>query len=602
MPTPQESTDSLLWEALGVLPSDAAEQQPLMRRLVVVGDPLCGKRTLVSRLLLAAVQKFPPSSTLSMSPILTRDETSSASTRDGNGNEKRDASGCDSNPCVVCSHADAMHAGANTGGCSQCSAIAQRIEPSGTRTSTGASISLQPQLGVDSPHLVHFEHGIGIAHAFILQRVSLNFSSATGLVDDLTGGRGIHGAHSCEGIRPISANAGGYATVARRVLTEFYCCDSPGVLSMALPSVEALETSVVLVVVDGSAPWRVHDQLQRWYNNLNAHTAQILRAELPKQDEVRRMRMMEQQRRFWSTREEALAPVREWLCENECGGCADISSPLVLDCNTSPLRTLLVCSKTDELEKLSREVEKLQPSRGTEVSNGGATARLSARFTFSPSFSDNVLPALRAARMTLMEFVSQMLRKEAIERQSGFVGIGSTVNTTATTCDVQLNAVGSGCHLPTKAEDITAERVPSKDTYVHPFYRGLWSFAFDLLYGFPNVSSKRDGGQAAQMALTLPDDASELVSARLHPYAFLPHGVDHASLLSPRIASSEFMRLNQLFSGASGTSEGSGKIPLPSGRGGESCIVEGALSLREDCFRQIEELLAANTPDSATAA
>ncbi|CBH18251.1 hypothetical protein, conserved [Trypanosoma brucei gambiense DAL972] len=609
----QQTQSKSLFEVLGLNSSERDENHLLARRVVVVGDALSGKRTLVSRLFAAAVQQFPSSCVLLLSPI---------------------ADGSENFPPYSQTTTD-LNEGTRGNRDSSCGIS---VKPSGIVSPScppyDAAASSRSKAEIDGKRAPHFPHGVGIAHSFIFQRLPAGRASLVGSMDDCSSN--------------TSGNSGGPSmfsatgSAAHSILTEYFCCDAPGALATALPTVLTLETSVVLVVVDGSSPWTLHEQIRRWYGHLKGHVAQLLRGELPKQDEVRRVRMTEQQKNFWATQEQVLGLLRNAWCEREGGVAKELVPPSSVVGDVCPLRTLIVCSKTDELEKLSRELEKSVRVSGEAV--GGDTSldadtplrrtenQTSSRQTQAPWVTESLRSALCTGGLTLLQLVGQLLRKEAIERRSGLVGTGSSVNTTTTaTSSSSVEQPQHCCKqeflLPTSKAITTKGRVEattglnadgsplaatlagSYSTFVHPFYKSLWSFLFQVLYEFQTLHNRigstsaldaqsRRASQftdsdcsdrAVRKPLVLAGDIDWHISALFHPYTFLPHGVDHVSLLNPLVASTEAINLQSIF-GELGE-EGVGCCGDITER--RSC--DESVPLRGDYMRKIETLLAANT-------
>lgn len=589
-----------LWEVLGLELPDNTEQLCVARRVVIVGDTLSGKRTLANLLLTAAMQQLPSSSP--PFSLLSFGASNSSNTGDH------------------CFLRHVRQEGADIGvGGGGFHAASQRMS---TSSSSSLSVGLTPLMDGLAPDccVPHLSCGAGIAHAFIPQRIPTRraaFPAAT------NGGF-------------YSSRPGDLSGNGRRVMTEFFCCDAPGALTMALPTVEALETSVVLLVVDTSVPWRVQDQLRRWYGHLNAHVVRTLGAELPKQDEVRRMRMIERQQCFWHAQQQALEAVRRRWCEREgiempqcnSGEKTTLLPELrVPKSGVSPLCTILVCTKTDQLEKLSREAEKMT-GRDFSAVSCNMTSSTSGNSSNTVSWaSSSLLSALRSTGLTLLDLMSQLLRKEAIERQSAIVGVGGRLNTIATPVSSSSRRATIATPLPSdsggdRAYDGAAASEPptgSHEVFVHPFYKGLWSYIFQLLHepvtterrdsvmavrnlfrrdaseangsnvndGVPVPATNAEGGSSTPgeeqnlFSTPLLDEIEAQLSTQFQSHAFLPHGVDHLELLSPFVTSTEAVTLENIF--ASGTGD------VEEGQ-------NGLLRLHENYMQQIESALATACP------
>nr|CCC95791.1 unnamed protein product [Trypanosoma congolense IL3000] len=597
-----------LWELLGLSSVGADDRQMLTRRVVVVGDALSGKRTLVSLLFEAAVQQFPSSSVLLRSPITNEarngaDEKVSSRLQPPTDVDKRtDEFNSKSTKAAESNMAAPFFKGRS---------FSELPTPLGSRD------------GVNAMYPTEFTHGVGIAHSFLLQRLPANRTV-----------RGSTEECSNSGVAALYASG----CPVRNVLTEFFCCDAPGTLPAALPTVESLKTSVVLVVVDGSTPWSLHEQMQRWYGHLDEHVARTLRAELPKQDEVQRERMAKQQNHFWTEQEQGLLHLRHVWSQRELGCVNGLAMPVMDGSDACPLRSFLVCSKTDQLETLSRELDKCYFSKDTAGScedvQGVDMSRVLPPCTSpiikTPCAAEGVRSALHATRLSLLQLIGQLLRMEAIKRQCGFVCTSSSVNTTTT-----ATTAASPCHTRLQSQPISsvpvgmeantsglldpsiscgATRVPltgGYSTFVHPLYRSLWSFIFQLLYD-PQTSARRvsdansvdsqlvhasrgadpDGSERVEDAPAFTDDIDCHVSSRVHPYAFLPHGVDHISFISPSLAACDTIRLDSLFVAVEEGGDYAGRVL--------GCELEsGTLLLRDDYLQQIENILGTSASSGA---
>ncbi|ORC86032.1 uncharacterized protein TM35_000312180 [Trypanosoma theileri] len=594
-----------LWEVLGLGLQEAPEQQLLKRRVVIVGDALAGKRTFATRLFAAAIQHFPSSTSLisysNMNGGVTGSNNiinSNNSTNNENINNNNDNNSIENNTGSGNIGGDKRtftHPGWREGS----EASSGGVAVVGV-TAVEGTVSGRSPMKETTRQLAYFPHGAGIAQTFLMQRIPASRNSLLNTGEDGLG-NGASYSSPTSGLGSSLLSGG-----VRRAMTEFFCCDAPGALAMALPTLETLETSVVLIVVDTSEPWRLQDQLQRWYGYLNAHIVQTLRVELPKQDEVRRMRMIEQQQRFWQAQQQVLGTARRRWIEREGilknrtgnGGKSDVETNtsttslpalVVPKSGISPLRTILVCTKTDQLEKLSRELEKL--CRGASPSNSGNISISTMNITATLGSFSSVRSALRTTGLSLLDLVGQLLRKKAIEHQSALVGTGSRVNTTATSplpavpaTSAATSPFGVGSRLRDEASGVSAPSGPS--TFVHPFYKHLWAYVFQLLYETPAVSS----GDGQSLWPPLLEEMDAQFSAQFHPHAFLPHGSDHLELLSPFLTSTDAITLNSLFAPNSkdGNIENNGE---------EMDDTNSALLMREKYMKQVESLLAATGPE-----
>ncbi|KAF5220914.1 hypothetical protein ECC02_006074 [Trypanosoma cruzi] len=606
----QQQRGNTFLEDLGLNLLDNTEQQLIARRVVIVGDALSGKRAFASRLFAAAAQQFPSSST----------STSSSQTYAANSSNSSAGGGSCSFPVL-----------SSTGA----------AEAAGTMGTEGTN---------SSRYFPQFPHGAGVTQAFILQRIPATHSAFLPTAEDGLSSGGLYSSGS--GISGSAVLPGG----VRRAMTEFFCCETPGALAMALPTVEALETSVVLLVVDTSVPWRLQDQMRRWYGYLNTHIMQTLRVDLPKQDEVRRMRMIEQQQLFWQAQQQELASMRRRWCEREAIHVGQTSNDKNSNNNyyslsvlqvpkggVSPLRTILLCTKTDQLEKFSREVEKLCHQSSFSAEARTVTSLENVNIGVEPWVSHALLSSLRTSGLTLLELVGQLLRREAIARQSALVAASSRVNTIATSSlsssqqttnmAPTTTTVSGGALAPLAVAAAAAAPVAfgdrsndetgplglltnSHSVFVHPFYKNLWLYIFQLLYDPPTTLANNivpndilgardhddDGGSGVYMAAALQgpevssglrsewgslwnsllDEMETQVSSRFHPHAFLPHGMDHLELLSPFVTSTDAVTLESVF---------------PSGTDESKEADWGVLRLHDEYIQEVEKVLATAGPN-----
>ncbi|KAH9586206.1 Dynein family light intermediate chain [Trypanosoma melophagium] len=621
----EEYQSKSLWEILGLGPQEASEQQLVKRRVVIVGDALGGKRTFATRLFAAAMQHFPSSTSLISFSNMSGGATGNSNISHNNNITNNENIMNNNNNDTSKNNNDNNNGSDNNTGCGNLSGDKCTFTHPGWRDASEVSGSGSGGAGVGlvdgtvsgrSPmkeatrQLAYFPHGAGIAQTFLLQRIPARRNSFPNTAEEGLGNGAVYNSNISSGVGSSLLSSG-----VRRAMTEFFCCDAPGALSMALPTLEALETSVVLIVVDTSVPWRLQDQLQRWYGYLNAHVVQILQVELPKQDEVRRMRMIEQQQRFWQAQQQVLGTARRrWIeregilknrtvsgdtteaetnstttANNTNTNTTSLPALVVPKSGITPLRTILVCTKTDQLEKLSRELDKF--CRGASPSNGGNNLLSTMNIAATPCAFSSVRSALRTTGLSLLDLVGQLLRKEAIEHQSALVGTGSRVNTTATSPLPSVSATtaasstfGVGARLRDESSGVSAPSGPS--TFVHPFYKNLWTYLFQLLYEIPAVL----GGDGQSVWPPLLEEMDTQFSAQFHPHAFLPHGSDHLELLSPFLTSTDAITLNSLF--ARNINDDNNEK-----NGEEMDDISSALLMREKYMKQIESLLAATGPE-----
>lgn len=486
---PVPVTTTSLWEALDLPPPEAAPSQHESKRVVLLGRPLSGKRTLCRRLCLAAEAQYPS--------IRSAEDGSGARGGGslGHGGAAADAvrrplyrPDANQGDDDIVDDTIAFDDGWD----------AQRTSaPSFGRPGTGN-------------HYKSLPHGAGIVHDYVVQRIPLR----------------------------AGEDGGGFSRggVVKRTV-EFFVCDTAGALSSALPTLQSLEEAVVLMVVDVSQPGSIREQLDRSYEILQAHVTTILQTFLPTQDEVRRLKLMEAQQQYWLAEEQRTLPLRAKLAARD--GEALVGAPEMVKvdevnrtvlrvplANVCPMKSIVVCTKTDVLDKLSRLYDAVIVHASDDE--------------LPREVDDIVPPALRAElgrqRAALLPYVAQLIRQYAILRRSALVAVSSRVSTTAT--------------------DSAGEAA-----LVHPFYRGVWSYVSDRLDG---------GGVARERADAV--ETPHLCTANLFPTAFLPSGLDTLALLQPAIASQ------------------AATLPPPPARAAADAdgpALDGAFTLHGDYLRQV---------------
>ncbi|CCW64283.1 unnamed protein product [Phytomonas sp. EM1] len=335
-------------------------------------------------------------------------------------------------------------------------------------------------------------HGSGLAHDYVIQRVPRRAAS------------------------PSSGGGGSPQAGFIRQSVEFFCCDTAGALFSALPSLQSLEEAVVLLVIDVSRPGEIQAQLDSNYDALHAHVSKLLSTHLPNQDEVRRIQMIESQQQYWMRQEKRLRSLRAVLAAKGPLKEALVSPSVCLDevnaeslrtppDSVCPVRSILICTKTDRLERLSKTLE-----------SSPLPEELDA-------FLNHVVPAslradMQSAQLSLLPLVAQLVRQRAIAHCSSLMAVSSRLSTAP------------------------MEGVCGADL-AHPYYRGLWNHILERLMddSIPAMGNTT-AGSAELFAIETDHAVQEnelesLCTANFFPTAFLPCGLDALGLLNPFVAS-----------------------------------------------------------------
>lgn len=416
-------------------------------------------------------------------------------------------------------------------------------------------------------------HGAGLVHDYVTLRVPSQARSA-----------GLGGVQLSGGTTTTTTNLFGRAVgAASRRVVEFFVCETAGALSMALPTLRSLEEAVVLVVVDVSRPAEIGDQLDRYYDMLQAHTTAVLRAALPHQDEVRRLQMMTARQQYWEAEEQRLLALRAHLAKDRNGealvdpsvafeavNAAAVRLPQHATC---PLDTLLVCTKVDLLDRLSKSyANRLLESASAPAGAGaiGEEEEAQLNHLLTPSLR----AAMRQSKCTLLALVAQLLRQYAMLRRSALAAVSSRVNTIAGGggsgaggngggVGSELGKAGSALGRSSSSATTSTAVGVGPTMAVNPFFKALWAFVSCLLLSPPPSSSSSSsaaaaasggrkegsgaggaggGGRASSpvpsspiggaSAVPLPDTVTHHCSANLYPSALLPHGLDSFGLLN----------------------------------------------------------------------
>ncbi|KPA77354.1 hypothetical protein ABB37_07231 [Leptomonas pyrrhocoris] len=461
-----------LWAALDLPAPEAMPSQHTARRVVLLGRPLSGKRTVCRRLCFAAEAQY-------AAPDDGDDGDRSGNMAD-NGRQ----------PLYHPSSSDEEDAdlfpSQNLGGWNMPGAF-----------STVGALQERTVVGPHD-HSGPLSHGSGVCFDYVVQRVPTRIAHG-----------GEESANASSAARRVESGGGG--TVRRT--TEFFCCDSAGALSMALPSIEDVETAVVLMVVDVSDVATIRQQLDFCYTTLNSYVATLLRNQAPNNDEVRRLQLATALQDYWFAEEQKLRTTRTNLASSVSAskeGKSDVlfKDPMVSVAKVNAtvfrvpasagtvcaMHTVVVCTKAEHLERASRAVGILDGAGGSG-DNDALFARLGV--------SAELVAALRRSRLSLMALLSQIIRQYAVYRRAAVASLSQRVNMTTAGADGEY----AGSAL------------------VNPFYRGFWSYISYVLY------SGKDANSAPS------SDVLRVCSARMHPYALLPCGLDAPGLLNHFITS-----------------------------------------------------------------
>jgi hypothetical protein len=478
-----------LWAALDLPAPESMPSQHTARRVVLLGRPLSGKRTVCRRLCFAAEAQY-------AAPDDADDELRVGSTADNGRQPLYHPSSSDEEDAELFPH--------------------QRLGGWNMPGAFSAAGALQERAAVGPHnHSVPLSHGSGVCFDYVVQRVPTRTTrsgggGSGGRDDGRAAGEGseLSSAVRKQGSGDVALTPAG-GTMRRT--TEFFCCDSAGALSMALPSIEDVETAVVLMMVDVSDLATIQQQLDFCYSTLNAYVASLLRNQAPSNDEVRRLQLAAAQQDYWFAEEKKMRSTRVSLAGSVTltkDGKSDVlfKDPMAnLDKVNSttfrvpssagtvcPMHTIIVCTKAESLERASRAVSVLD---GASASNDNDA--LFSRLGISPELA----AVLRRSRLSLMSLVSQLIRQYAIYRRAAVASLSQRVNMTTAGADGEY--AGS--------------------TLVNPFYKGFWSYIAYVLYNGKDENSCPSS------------DVLRVCSARMHPHALLPCGLDAPGLLNPFI-------------------------------------------------------------------
>ncbi|CCW67854.1 unnamed protein product [Phytomonas sp. Hart1] len=446
-----------LWDKLGLPAPDAVASLHESKRVVLLGNTFSGKRTLSAQLRRAA--------------------------------ELHHALGDDRHDPGI--HEDAflpLYVPSAASDANSSPASADQGFGSG---GSGPGLAPSPLAATAARARDRLPHGVGLAHDYVIQRVPSP---------------------------PALSHEGGsspHAGLIRRSV-EFFCCDTAGALFAALPTLQSLKEAVVLLVVDVSRPGDIQAQLDNNYDALHTHVTKLLAMHLPNQDEVRRIQTIEAQQQYWMGQEERLRLLRAVLASKGFVKEALVSPNVCLDevnaeslrappDSVCPVRSILICTKTDRLEGLSKTLESSPLSEELEA-----------------LLNDVVPPSLRAdmqrAQLPLLPLVAQLVRQRAIVHCSALMAVSSRLSTATTEC-------GFGADL------------------AHPYYCGLWNYIQERL--MDNSMSAMDSSTPGTINTFVSEtdhavqqnELESLCTANFFPTAFLPCGLDALGLLNPFVAS-----------------------------------------------------------------
>ncbi|KAL0509782.1 LOW QUALITY PROTEIN: hypothetical protein Q4I31_002243 [Leishmania lindenbergi] len=481
-----ELDPAALWAVLDLPAPESMPSQHTSRRIVLLGRPLSGKRTLCRRLCFAAQAQY----------------AGSDGATDGGPQSGGVAANNDREPLYHPSTDDddsALFPNRNVGGCNMPGAYSTGGTP---RQCTGVG----PQDRVKP-----LSHGSGVCFDYVVQRVPTRLAHGCGGAND-----GLASGNQRSSTGFLMAPLGG--TVRRT--TEFFCCDNAGALSMALPTLDHVESGLVLMVIDVSDVSTIRQQLDYCYSTLESYIANLLRTQAPSHDEVRRMQLAAAQQEYWFAEEQKLRTVRANLASGGTAAAAS-SSSLTKEClfdasftdsaasidkaNSTPLRvpasagtvctmrSVIVCTKVESLERASRAIGLVES--GT-IESEALLDRL--------GIPGELRLAMRHSLQSLLCLVSQLVRQYAIYHRAALASVCLRVSMTTA----------------------GAEGEYANSALVNPFYKGFWAYIAYLLYSSegPNAS--------------VPSDVLRVCSARMYPHALLPCGLDSLALLNHFVTSS----------------------------------------------------------------
>ncbi|KAG5483385.1 hypothetical protein LSCM1_04933 [Leishmania martiniquensis] len=482
-----ELDPAALWAALDLPAPESIPSQHTSRRVVLLGRPLSGKRALCRRLCFAAEAQYAGT-----------DEAAE-------GDRQRGAVSADNDrqplyhPRSDDDDDAALFSSQHLGGCDMRGAYS-----TGDAPPPGGAVGPRDRANPLS-------HGSGVCFDYVVQRVPTRL------------------AHGSGDPAPVNTRAttGFLSTplcgTVRRT-TEFFCCDNAGALTMALPSLDHVESALVLMVIDVSDVSTIRQQLNYCYSTLDSYVANLLRSQAPNHDEVRRMQLAAAQQDYWLAEEEKLRTMRTNLANSSSSsGAVAASSASVLSkeggsdvpfkdpavnidkVNSTSyrvpasagmvctMRSAIVCTRIEVLDRASRAI-------GSTESGTPENEALLDRL----GIPSELRVAMRHSRQSLLRLVSQLLRQYAICHRAALVSVSSHVSMTTA----------------------GAEGDYASSALVNPFFKGLWAYIAYVLYSSKEASA------------SVPSDVLRVCSARMYPHALLPFGLDSLALLNHFVTSS----------------------------------------------------------------
>lgn len=271
---------------------------------------------------------------------------------------------------------------------------------------------------------------------------------------------------------------------------EFFCCDCPGALPIAIPSSQAFRSSVILMVIDVSLPGSIKEQLDWCFQTLEQHIRSVLRESVPDRDDLCYQEMVDATHKFWEDEKNNFHVLRQHLESQALGTSSSLkNSEEVLHISESSsvpaLRTIIVCTKLDLLEKLSKEYS-VAPKETRE------------RF-LHPSF----LQAVENTRLSVLSLLMQLMRYYAMAHLSALASIKGRVRDYS-----------------------------EADLLGHPFYKGLMGYIEHLLETYPATAEEGLVPLKHTDLTSVVERLTSLCTIDYAPYFLIPGGVDNLSLLN----------------------------------------------------------------------
>lgn len=323
-----------------------------------------------------------------------------------------------------------------------------------------------------------------------------------------TGGRS-HGG----GVEHTFVEVQGSEEGAPTLLIEFFCCDTPSVIPVALPTVEYLKKSVILFVLDLSDPLECPQQLANWREALNTHVASLLTAAAAasqQQQPTQRhstalltaQALYNERKMFWDVAAAAMTERRNEYTKEFSSSMPEATASVlaakqVVQDITPLLPSIVVLNKMDVFEKQK------------------------ARYSGNES---SIAPGVNRKR-----FAWEFFRREALQMGAGFVALSAKSQS--------LNESffeGLWAYILQMIENL---RHPSA---WHKFYdkqqqRHSSSHQSDAT-SKPGEAGEEEEEKGAPSELILPSVAESSVSMTVEEnHSFIPHGLDLITHLSPQV-------------------------------------------------------------------